>query len=111
MNEPVRWTVKVSKDTDISLRSYLAQHGLKKGDLSKFIEQAVQKEVFARTVAAIEMRHAETAVHDIDATINDALREVRAEMWGVARSTPKTKSKPKAKTKEKTPVKPKRRTA
>ena len=39
----VRWTVKVSRDTDISLRSFLAQRGMKKGDLSKFIELAVQK--------------------------------------------------------------------
>ena len=45
--EVVRWTVKVSKDTDVSLRTFLAQRGLKKGDLSKFIERAVQKEVFA----------------------------------------------------------------
>ena len=89
MNDPVRWTVKVSKDTDISLRSYLAQQGMKKGDLSKFIEQAVQKEVFARTVAAIEMRHADATVHDMDATIDDALRQVRAEMWG----TPQAKTK------------------
>ena len=92
MNDPVRWTVKVSKDTDISLRSYLAQQGMKKGDLSKFIEQAVQKEVFARTVAAIEMRHAGSTVHDMDATIDDALRGVRAEMWGTPQAKAKTKN-------------------
>ncbi len=32
-----RWTVTVSKATDISLRSFLAQRGLKKGDISKFV--------------------------------------------------------------------------
>jgi hypothetical protein len=31
----------VSKSTDRTLRSHLAQQGLKKGDLSKFIEAAV----------------------------------------------------------------------
>lgn len=36
-----RWTVTVSKNTDIAVRSLLAQRGLKKGDLSKFIEDAV----------------------------------------------------------------------
>ena len=51
-DELVRWTVKVSKGTDASLRSFLAQRGLKKGDLSKFIERAVQKEVFAQTVGS-----------------------------------------------------------
>ena len=42
MEDSIRWTIKVSKGTDISLRSYLAQHGLKKGDLSKFVEEAVR---------------------------------------------------------------------
>ena len=78
----VRWTVKVSKDTDVSLRSFLAQRGTKKGDLSKFIEQAVQKEVFAQTVADVQARNAKKSDREIDAAINDALRHVRAEMWG-----------------------------
>jgi Ribbon-helix-helix domain len=78
----VRWTVKVSKDTDVSLRSFLAQRGTKKGDLSKFIEQAVQKEVFAQTVADVEARNSKIPIKEIDAAINDALRNVRADMWG-----------------------------
>ncbi len=41
-----RWTVTVSKNTDIAVRSFLAQRGLKKGDLSKFIEDAVKWRVF-----------------------------------------------------------------
>ena len=36
------WTVSVSRDTDISVRSFLARRGMKKGDLSKFIEDAVR---------------------------------------------------------------------
>jgi hypothetical protein len=78
----VRWTVKVSKDTDVSLRSFLAQRGTKKGDLSKFIEQAVQKEVFAQTVADVQARNSKIPLKEIDAAINDALRQVRADMWG-----------------------------
>ena len=31
MEDSIRWTIKVSKGTDISLRSYLAQHGMKGG--------------------------------------------------------------------------------
>ena len=78
----VRWTVKVSKDTDVSLRSFLAQRGTKKGDLSKFIDQAVQKEVFAQTVADVQARNAQKSDAEIDVAINDALRGVRAELWG-----------------------------
>ena len=80
--EVVRWTVKVSKDTDVSLRTFLAQRGLKKGDLSKFIEQAVQKEVFAQTVARVQARNVGVPDKEIEGEIDDALRQVRAEMWG-----------------------------
>jgi len=86
-DELVRWTVKVSKDTDVSLRSFLAQRGLKKGDLSKFIERAVQKEVFAQTVAGVQARNANVPDEEIERAIEDALREVRAEMWGPARAS------------------------
>jgi len=86
-DELVRWTVKVSKDTDVSLRSFLAQRGLKKGDLSKFIERAVQKEVFAQTVAEVQARNANVSNEEIEGAIGDALRMVRAEMWGPARTS------------------------
>lgn len=81
MEEVIRWTVKVSKDTDVSLRSFLAQRGMKKGDLSKFIERAVQKEVFAQTVATVQARNANVPDEQIEAAIDDALRQVRAQMW------------------------------
>ena len=80
--EVVRWTVKVSRDTDVSLRSFLAQRGMRKGDLSKFIERAVQKEVFAQTVADVQARNANVPDEQIEQAIEDALRQVRAEMWG-----------------------------
>lgn len=39
----VRWNVAVSTDTDQALRMFLAsQGGGRKGDLSRFIEEAVQ---------------------------------------------------------------------
>jgi hypothetical protein len=40
--EAVRWSIKVSKDTDLTLRTFLGAQGAKKGDLSKFIEEAVR---------------------------------------------------------------------
>ena len=40
--EAVRWNIKVSKDTDLTLRTFLGAQGMKKGDLSKFIEEAVR---------------------------------------------------------------------
>lgn len=35
MTDTTRWTVSVSRNTDIAVRSYLAQRGMKKGDLSR----------------------------------------------------------------------------
>lgn len=74
--------MKVSKHTDVSLRTFLAQRGLKKGDLSKFIERAVQKEIFARTVADVQARNEGVPNREIESGIDDALRQVRAKMWG-----------------------------
>jgi hypothetical protein len=50
-NDTTRWTVSVSKETDIAVRSFLAQRGMKKGDLSKFIEDAVKWRVLEQTMA------------------------------------------------------------
>jgi hypothetical protein len=58
MSDLTRWTVKVSRETDIALRSYLAERGGKKGDLPKFIERAVRKEVLRATVRDIQERSA-----------------------------------------------------
>ena len=98
MDDLVRWTVKVSKGTDASLRSFLAQRGMKKGDLSKFIEQAVQKAVFSQTVADVGARNVEISDSEIEAGTDDALRKVRAEMWGAPRASLSRSKKPTRKT-------------
>ena len=77
--EAVRWNIKVSKETDLTLRTFLGSHGMKKGDLSKFIEQAVRAHVFHRAVQDIKARNAGTDPDEMQALIDDAVREVRAE--------------------------------
>ena len=79
MEDSIRWTIKVSKGTDISLRSYLAQHGLKKGDLSKFVEEAVRWRVLDKTVAEVRERSANVSDEGIEAAIDEALAAVRIE--------------------------------
>lgn len=79
MEDSIRWTIKVSKGTDISLRSYLAQHGLKKGDLSKFVEEAVRWRVLDKTVAEVRERNANVPDKEIEVAIDEALAAVRAE--------------------------------
>jgi len=79
MAEAVRWNIKVSKETDLTLRTYLGAHGMKKGDLSKFIEEAVRWRVFNRTVQDIKARNADIGPDEFQALIDDAVREVRTE--------------------------------
>ena len=79
MGEPVRWNIKVSRETDFTLRTFLGAQGIKKGDLSKFIEEAVRWRVFHRTVQDIKERNANADPNELQALIDDAVREVRAE--------------------------------
>ena len=79
MDESTRWTVKVSKETDVTLRTYLAQSGLRKGDLSKFIEEAVRWRVLDRTAAGVRERLGKTDPEELQTLIDDAVRKVRAE--------------------------------
>lgn len=39
----VRWSLKVSPDTDAAVRNYLGQVGGRKGDFSNFVETAVRE--------------------------------------------------------------------
>jgi Ribbon-helix-helix domain len=72
-----RWTVSVSKDTDIVVRSFLAQRGLKKGDLSKFIEEAVRWRVLDRTMAEARSKFADMAPEALETVIDEAVTAVR----------------------------------
>ena len=75
----VRWNIKVSKETDLTLRTFLGAQGAKKGDLSKFIEEAVRWRVFHRTVQDIQERNADTDPDELQRIIDGAVSEVRAE--------------------------------
>ena len=75
--EAVRWNIKVSKKTDLTLRTYLGAQGRKKGDLSKFIEEAVRWRVLDRTVQDIKAQNADTDPDELQGLIDDAVREVQ----------------------------------
>ena len=78
MEDIVRWNIKVSKETDLTLRTYLGSQGMKKGDLSKFIEQAVRAQVFLRTVREVQTQNADTDPEELQSVIDAAVGEVRA---------------------------------
>jgi hypothetical protein len=83
-DDTTRWTVSVSKETDIAVRSFLAQRGMKKGDLSKFIEEAVRWRVFDQTVAEARSKFVDVPAAELEATIDEAVAAVRRERKGRA---------------------------
>jgi hypothetical protein len=82
MAEAVRWTIKVSQETDRALRGFLGAHGMKKGDLSKFVEDAVRWRMLDRTVQVVKDRNQGLSPDLLEAMIDEATREVRAQMQG-----------------------------
>jgi hypothetical protein len=52
---------------------------MKKGDLSKFIEDAVRWRIFNRAVQEIKSRNADADSDELQAIIDGAVRDVRAE--------------------------------
>lgn len=78
MSESVRWTIKVSPDTDLSLRTFLGAQGMKKGDISKFVEDAVRWRMLDRTVQGIKDRNQDIRPEDLNSIIDRAVSSVRS---------------------------------
>ena len=78
-DEAVRWNIKVSKETDLTLRTFLGSQGMKKGDLSKFIEEAVRRRVLQCTIQDIRARNSDADPDEIQRIVDEAVSGVRAE--------------------------------
>jgi len=70
-----RWSVVVPEDTDRALRSYLARKGAKKGDLSRFVDEAVLTRLFELTVEDVKGRNQDYDQKDILEAIEDTLAD------------------------------------
>jgi hypothetical protein len=84
LEDSVRWSLVVSKKTDISLRTYLAHHGKRKGDLSKFVEEAVRWRVLDKAVAETKAQNAHVSPEELETAIHDAVRAIRADHFNSA---------------------------
>lgn len=67
----------VSKDTGITVRSFLAQRGMKKGGLPKFIEQAVTRRVLNQTMAEAGGKFTGLPPEEAEALIDEAVAVTR----------------------------------
>lgn len=79
MSDAVRWTISVSPETDLSLRGFLGAQGMKKGDLSRFVEDAVRWRMLDRTVQLVKARNQDVAPDVLEAMIDEAVQAVRVE--------------------------------
>lgn len=79
MEQAVRWNIKVSRETDLTLRSFLGSQGMKKGDLSKFIEDAVCRRLLQCTVKDIRQRNGGKSSDHVQSIVDQAVSEVRSE--------------------------------
>jgi len=75
-----RWTVPASKETDISLRCFLAELGMQKGDISKFIGDAVKWRMFDQTLDETRKQVEDVPEAEMQAIINEACESVRSEI-------------------------------
>ncbi len=73
-------------ETDLELRPYLGSEGPKKGDLSKFIEDAVSWRLFDEAVTAIRARNADTDPDAVMDMINSTVRDVRRDRAKIRRT-------------------------
>jgi hypothetical protein len=79
--ETTRLTITWSKEADLALRTFLGAQGMKKGDLSKFIEEAVRWRIFHQTVREAREAFADVSPDDLQRMIDAAVEDVRAKHY------------------------------
>ena len=70
----VRWNLAVSAETDQTLRMFLAsQGGGRKGDLSRFIEEAVRAHILELSSEQAKADNQKVSEGDLAAAVDEAL--------------------------------------
>jgi len=77
MEDTVPWSVKVSRETDREYKARLGSESRRKDRLSRFVEQAVRKELFARTVAVVRARNSRASLREIERDVAEAISAAR----------------------------------
>lgn len=75
-----RWNVAVSTETDQALRMFLAsQGGGRKGDLSRFVEEAVRAHILELSAEEAKAANAGVGEADLGAMVDEALDWAKAQ--------------------------------
>jgi hypothetical protein len=73
-----RWNLVVTVETDTELRQFLASEGRgKKGELSKFVEDAVKARIFQLSAARAKSENIERPASEIATAVSEALAWAR----------------------------------
>jgi len=67
----------ISEQTNLAVRSFLAQRGFKKGDLSNFVEDAVRWRVLDQTITQARAGFDAIEPQEAENLLDEALSEVR----------------------------------
>ncbi|ASX26910.1 ribbon-helix-helix domain-containing protein [Candidatus Williamhamiltonella defendens] len=74
----VRWNIAVSQDTDQSVRMFIAaQGGGRKGDLSRFIEEAVRSYILEKAVKQAKAATSSMSETEVTDLIDEAIQWAR----------------------------------
>ena len=84
MDNTVRWSLKVSRETDEALRGYLGQTGGRKGDLSRFVQEAVLEKL--KGWQPVARKRTPAGGNRAKEGLGEALREVRARTKGMSQA-------------------------
>ena len=74
-----RWNLVIPEQTDRAVRTYLARTGGKKGDLSRFVDEAVRCRLLDLTVREIKDRNARYDQQEIIDLIEEEVAAARAD--------------------------------
>jgi hypothetical protein len=78
MTAQARWNLVVSQDTDKDLRQFLASQGrARKGELSRFVEDAVRARIFEAQVAQLKAKNRGRSLEEIQQAVDEALEWAR----------------------------------
>jgi hypothetical protein len=78
MSASTRWNLVVSQDTDVALRQFLASQGRAcKGELSRFVEEAVQARILELEAAQAKQQNTDISPTTIEDAVDEALEWAR----------------------------------
>ena len=79
MSDSTRWNLIVSRSTDDALRRFLASQGRgRKGELSRFVEEAVHARILELAAEDAKRRNAHLSPNEIADAVDEALEWARS---------------------------------